>query len=160
MLNIVYGGYGSFCFCLRSRRCAERSSCDESVEIVVGLSDPKLHFQRIFVFGFSVCDWWDCFGLHMTLLFILNTNYCFTDIRLNNRKFCYKQDIQPASTEASKIYKLQYYVAPLKRGREAANTQVLNGQWIHAIERLDARIRLLRIRKKERKKETSRRPEL
>ena len=50
MPNIVYGGYGSFCFCLRSRRCAERSSCDESVEIVVGLPDPKLHFQRIFVF--------------------------------------------------------------------------------------------------------------
>ena len=152
MLNIVYGGYGSFCFCLRSRRCAERSSCDESVEIVVGLSDPKSHFQRIFVFGFSVCDWWDCFGLHMTLLFILNTNYCFTDIRLNNRKFCYKQDIQPASTEASKIYKLQYYVAPFEE--RPWSGQHTSFEWaVNSCNRaLDARIRLLRIRKKERKK--------
>ena len=97
-----------------------------------GAFGSKITFSAYFRFWFFLFVT-DEIVLHMTLLFILNTNYCFTDIRLNNRKFCYKQDIQPASTEASKIYKLQYYVALLKRGREAANTQVLNGQWIHAI---------------------------
>ena len=102
MPNIVYGGYGSFCFCSRSWRCAERSSCDE---IVCGAFGSKITYSVYFrFFGFSVFVTED-------IVLVTHDPTVYTEIRitvllisdlkigsLDKSKF-----IQPASTESSKI---------------------------------------------------------